>query len=250
MITGQYELNNIPQVNMIITNDIIAGMLPSQDFNNAYLTYYTDQEHPISEFLKLDKITYNHKIFVMAKIINKLQALVWAVRCAESVINVYESVHPDDLQVKQALVYMKSLSISKPLTAEQINKLILQRTTTLESFNVANAAYIACASAASSTASLAYSATTTKTVSSDSILEMCKATLAYTSKAIETGRATAACAAVEAILAAACETEYSKREAILTCVDSTYASLTAAVNIEEQSNLQLEYLLNSIVDAK
>ena len=73
----------------LITNALIANMKPCESRYENYLNYYKGQELEFDAFLDLDKITYNDKVWVAKKLLNKNQLVHWALLCAQSVLPLF-----------------------------------------------------------------------------------------------------------------------------------------------------------------
>jgi hypothetical protein len=88
---------------MIINTDKIAKLSPCESRFNNYLTHYKDFEGSLEEFLALDKINYTDKVWVFTRLATKGQNIKWAVVCARSVLDIFESKYPDDKRPRMAL---------------------------------------------------------------------------------------------------------------------------------------------------
>jgi hypothetical protein len=86
-----------------ITNEYIASLGPCKDRYENYLLHYKDTDLSISEFLQLDNITYEDKIWVWKKFATKNEAVKFGLKCAQSVLNIFEDRYPEDKRPRLAL---------------------------------------------------------------------------------------------------------------------------------------------------
>ena len=75
---------------MKISTEIIKKLNPCTERFNNYLKHYEDFSGTLQEFLNLDKITYDDKVWVFTKITTKKQIIKWGILCAESVLHIFE----------------------------------------------------------------------------------------------------------------------------------------------------------------
>ena len=88
---------------MIINAEKISKLNPCESRFNNYLRYYKDFEGSLEEFLALDKIAYNDKVWIFTRLATKEQNIKWAVACARSVLDIFESKYPGDKSPRKAL---------------------------------------------------------------------------------------------------------------------------------------------------
>jgi len=113
---------------MKINVETIAKMKPCTDrFDKNFLAHYPKFDSDLEEFLSLDKITYNDKIWVAKRLLNKNQLVHFAILCAQSVLTIYENKYPNDLRIKDCLDYMVTISNFTDLKYEQREKLVALR---------------------------------------------------------------------------------------------------------------------------
>jgi hypothetical protein len=130
---------------MRITNDLIESYNPCQGRYDNYLANYKNTDLSIKEFLSLDKITYNDKIWVWKKFATIDEAALFGLKCAESVLHIYENRYPEDNGLRLAL---ESIRIYLNNPTEENKKAYKTAYKTANAANAANAAYTADADAA------------------------------------------------------------------------------------------------------
>ena len=81
---------------MKISTKIIKELNPCCERFDNYLEYYGNFEGNLNEFLALDKISYDDKVWVFTRIAIKAQNVKWAALCAESVLLNFEKKYPYD----------------------------------------------------------------------------------------------------------------------------------------------------------
>jgi hypothetical protein len=89
--------------NFKIDNAYIASLDPCKMRHDNYLAHYKDTSFSVVEFLKLDNITYNDKLWVWKRFTTKEEAIRFGVACADSVLDIFESKHPEDKRPRNAL---------------------------------------------------------------------------------------------------------------------------------------------------
>ena len=88
---------------MKINKDVIAELSPCESRFNNYLAHYNDFNGDLSEFIKLENITYGDKVWVFIRLATKEQNVKWAALCAKSVLHVFETKYPNDKRPRQAI---------------------------------------------------------------------------------------------------------------------------------------------------
>lgn len=81
---------------MLITKELIANLKPCQVRFDNYRAHYAGFIGTLAEFLALDKITYDDKVWVAQRVLSLPVLQRWAALCAESVLYIYEAAYPDD----------------------------------------------------------------------------------------------------------------------------------------------------------
>jgi len=101
---------------MKITVAIIEGLKPCEPRFNNFKANYKNFDGDIKEFLALDKITYDDKIWVWVRLASKPQLIKWAGLCAQSVLYIFESKYPNDQRprktIEAALKVNKSVDVA------------------------------------------------------------------------------------------------------------------------------------------
>ena len=133
--------------NMITINvQILRAMDPRRSrFDGNFLVHYPNFNGTWSEFLELDKISYDDKIWVARRVLNRNKLTHFAVLCAQSVLSIYENKYPDDKRVSDLISFMITIADFSNLSNEQQTKLRELR----------SAAYAAYAADAAATAAAA-----------------------------------------------------------------------------------------------
>lgn len=86
----------------------LKDLKPCADRFKNWLEHYGDFEGSFCEFLDLDKITYDDKIFVIRKLVPIEILERWAILCAESVLYIFEEKHPNDKRPRECINYLKT----------------------------------------------------------------------------------------------------------------------------------------------
>jgi hypothetical protein len=89
--------------NLVIDNKYIASLNPCDSRHNNYLTHYKNTSFSIVEFLKLEHITYDDKIWVWKRFAQKEEIIRFGLACADSVLDIFEESYPEDKRPRQAL---------------------------------------------------------------------------------------------------------------------------------------------------
>jgi hypothetical protein len=88
---------------MRITTELVKTFNPCNDRFNNYQTNYPNSDLHITEFLKLENITYNDKIWVWKKVATINEAALFGLKCADSVLHIFENKYPEDKRPRLAL---------------------------------------------------------------------------------------------------------------------------------------------------
>ena len=94
---------------MIINKEFLTKFSPCTKRFSNYLSNYPDFNSSFDDFLDLDKITYEDKIWVAKKVLNKNQMVHFGLLCAESVLDIFEAKYPEDKRVGDCIRYLKSI---------------------------------------------------------------------------------------------------------------------------------------------
>ena len=133
---------------MLINKEVIEKFHPCKDRLSNFTIKYPEFNGELKEFLSLDKITYKDKVWVSVRLMTKTQKVKFSIKCAESVLHLFESKFPNDKSPRECLEYLKTFNSFENLTQEQKNQI----------WKVRNAAYAAAADAAYAASDAAYAA--------------------------------------------------------------------------------------------
>ena len=140
---------------IMINKEVLRSTNPCVERWKNYLEFYSEFNGPIDEFLDLDKISYDDKIWVARRVLNRNQLVYFAVLCAESVFHIYEDKYPSDKRISDCLSYMETIVDFSDLTNEQRDKLAVLRNDCWSARTYAAAAYAAADAAAAADATYA-----------------------------------------------------------------------------------------------
>ena len=88
---------------MKIDSKIIAALKPCKDRFDNYVDNYGDTTFSLEDFILLDKITYDDKVWVVTRLFSREQNAKWSLLCASSILSIFESKYPDDKRPRKAL---------------------------------------------------------------------------------------------------------------------------------------------------
>lgn len=136
---------------MIITAKSVRSLNPCKPGILNFEKYYPEFEGSLSELLSLEKIPYEDKVWLVRRVVKKSILLKkWAVVCAESVLDIYEKAHPQDMRIRDCLettkIYLMG-GCSREVLIEKRNAVAYAAVAYAAAVN-ANAAYAANAAAA------------------------------------------------------------------------------------------------------
>ena len=133
---------------MKLNVEIIKNMNPCKSrFDDNFLVHYPKYDSNFEQFLSLDRIAYEDKIWVARRLLNKNQLVHFAVLCAQSVLSIYENKYPDDNRIKDCVEYLMTITDFSNLSNKQREKLIELREGTYQARRFAYAADAADAAA-------------------------------------------------------------------------------------------------------
>ena len=95
-------------MNIQINTEKLKELNPCVDRFKNWLEHYSEFCGSFNEFLDLDKITYDDKMFVIKKLIPKEILVKWAILCAESVLHFFERKFPNDKRPGDCIAYLKT----------------------------------------------------------------------------------------------------------------------------------------------
>jgi hypothetical protein len=112
------------RIKMRINTKTLKAFSACRSGLDNFIKHYPDFDGAFEEVLSLDNIPYDDKIWLGQKVLNRNQLIQFAILCADSVFNIYESKYPKETGIKKCLEYMKTIVDFDNLTATQRKKLI------------------------------------------------------------------------------------------------------------------------------
>jgi len=88
---------------MLITKDYLKSLNPCKDRFDHYLTYYSNWQGSLEEFLDLSELTHDDKKWVFVRSIEKDRLRLVAADFAERVLHIFESKYPNDDRARKAI---------------------------------------------------------------------------------------------------------------------------------------------------
>ena len=108
---------------MKITTDMISKLNPCESSFNNFKKHYPNYEGDFRDFLALEDITYDDKVWVASRILNRNQLVHWSILCAESVKHIFENKYPDNKFLTVLLDYLKNIPDFNNLSAKVKKKI-------------------------------------------------------------------------------------------------------------------------------
>ena len=144
---------------MKINVETIRKMEPCKSrFDDNFLKYYPNFDGTFEEFIDLANISYDDKIWVSTRFLNKNQLVHFSILCAESTLGNYERLYPNDSRIKDCLKFMKTIVDFSNLSVDQLEELKNHRSAAWSAAESARSAAESARSAAWSARSAAWSA--------------------------------------------------------------------------------------------
>ena len=140
---------------MQINREILKNFNPCLDRYKNYLENYPNFDGSFDEFLDLNNITYNDKIWVAQRVLNKNQLIRFALLCAESVLHIFEEKYPEDKRPRDCIEYLMKIDDFSNLTDEQREEILKHKNAASSASSAAYAAAYAASSAAAYAATYA-----------------------------------------------------------------------------------------------
>ena len=112
---------------MQITHDIIKALKPCANRYQNFVEHHPNFIGSSAEFLSLDKITYEDKVWAMTRLITQNQNILWGVKCAYSVLAIFEKDFPSDKRPRKLLAFMSKIKDLTNIPSENLVKLIKLR---------------------------------------------------------------------------------------------------------------------------
>jgi len=97
---------------MQINKEFLKSLNPCADRYENYLEHNASFDGSISDFLELDTISYEDKVWVAVRVLTSNQVVNWSVLCAESVVHIFEDKHPDDKILSNCIDFLKTVNDS------------------------------------------------------------------------------------------------------------------------------------------
>ena len=103
----------------------LRAMSPCKSrFEENFLVHYPEFNGTWSEFLELDEISYEDRMWVAQRVLNRNQLIHFAVLCAQSVLSIYENKYPDDKRPSDLINFMITIADFSNLSYIQQEKLM------------------------------------------------------------------------------------------------------------------------------
>ena len=96
-----------------INLEYIKTFKPCQDGLDNYTKYHKEFEGSMTEFLSLEHIPYEDKVWLVVKVIDYKILQKWSVDCAESVLHIYEDKYPGDNRVRDCIETTKKYLVGE-----------------------------------------------------------------------------------------------------------------------------------------
>ena len=205
---------------MLINKEVIEKFHPCKDRLSNFTIKYPEFNGNLKEFLSLDKITYKDKVWVSVRLMTKTQKVKFSIKCAESVLHLFESKFPNNKSPRECLEYLKTFNSFENLTQEQKNQI----------WKVRNAAYAAAANAADA----AYAASDAAYAAAADAAYATDAAYAYAAYAADAAYAAYATAYATSAAAYAADDAYAY---------AAYAAADATDARKEQEDKNLGFIL-------
>ena len=104
---------------MNIDKDFLVGLRPCSERWSNFVKNYHTFSGSMQEFLALDKISYSDKAWVVRKTIPRKVLVLWAAKCAESVLPIFEKKYPENKSVRECIEAVFDFIAGK-ITIEQL----------------------------------------------------------------------------------------------------------------------------------
>lgn len=87
----------------MITLSTIQNLSPCEDRLQNYTTHYSEWSGTLLQFLDLDKVSHQDKVWIFSRLIESNKLSLAAIDFAESVLNTFEQAHPQDNRPRNAI---------------------------------------------------------------------------------------------------------------------------------------------------
>ena len=127
-------------MNQSINVAYLKGLNPCQARLDEFLKNYPEFTGSYSEFLDLDKVTYDDKIWVSKQFLTMNQLVHFSILCAQSVQPIFETKYPEDKCLQNLFSYLKDIPDFTKITAVQKDEIWALRVKVRAAANAADAA--------------------------------------------------------------------------------------------------------------
>src|ERR1017187_7195692 len=97
----------------------LKGLKPCEARLNEFLKNYPTFSGSYSDFLDLENVSYDDKIWVSKRFLSINQLVHFGILCADSVAHIYNDKYPDDKRISDLLNYLKSIPDFTKITVVQ-----------------------------------------------------------------------------------------------------------------------------------
>ena len=137
-----------------ITNKLIKSHNPCEDRLDNFNKHYPKYSDTLSNFFKLDKITYNDKMWVIKHAVGKTIDIKilqqWSIDCAEFIVDNYNDAYPNDNTLNNCIKMSKKYLLGE-CSLDKLKKAKLATYSIIHSINsIAHPAIYSIADAAHS----------------------------------------------------------------------------------------------------
>lgn len=109
---------------MIITAAKIEQFNPCKNKIDNFKNRNPGFKGNVTDFLSLENITYDDKLWVCTRLVTRNQKFRFAVACAESVLYIFESKLPGDTRVRDLIDFMNTISNVETMSDDTRSKLL------------------------------------------------------------------------------------------------------------------------------
>ena len=207
---------------MQINKEVLKSLDPCSDRYKNYLENYPNFDGSFDEFLDLENITHNDKIWVAKRVLNTNQIVHFGLLCAQSVLHIFEEKYPEDKRPRNCIEYLIKIDDFSKVTDEQREEILKHRDAAADSYAVYAAANAAVYTAANAAVYAADTAANAAVYAADA-------------------DAAAVYAAANAAVYAADTADTAANAAVYTAVYAADADADAAARLNQQ-NLNIQFL--------
>ena len=88
---------------MRISTKKIKDLGPCEDRLGNYMTYYENFDGSLEDFIMLEELSYEDKVWVFVRLATPEQNVRWSLLCTSKVLSIFEEKYPYDKRPRQAL---------------------------------------------------------------------------------------------------------------------------------------------------